>query len=73
MFPLAATKSRPVFWDFTAPLKVLWYVLAVLSVLVFLFGVVRPIAKWRRGQGGPWPPVAWRDLPGRLLAGLRLV
>jgi len=73
VFLLAATKSRPVFWDFTAPLKVLWYLLAVLSVLVFLFGVLRPIAKWRRGQGGPWPPVAWRELPGRLLGGLRLL
>ena len=31
MFLLAATKSRPVFWDFTAPLKVLWYVLAGIS------------------------------------------
>ena len=31
----AATKTRPVFWDFTTGLKVLWYVLAVFSVLVF--------------------------------------
>ena len=52
MFLLAATKSRPVFWDFTTPLKVLWYVLAILSVLVFAYGVARPIAKWRRGRGG---------------------
>ena len=73
MFLLAATKSRPVFWDFTTPLKVLWYVLAVLSVLVFAYGVARPIAKWRRGRGGPWPPVPWRELPGRLLSGLRLL
>ena len=73
MLLLAATKSRPVFWDFTTPLKVLWYVLAVLSVLVFLYGVARPIAKWRRGRGGPWPPVPWGELPGRLLGGLRLL
>ena len=73
MFLLAATKSRPVFWHFTVGLKVLWYVLAVLSVLVFLYGVARPIAKWRRGGGGPWPPVPWRELPGRLLGGLRLL
>jgi Fe-S oxidoreductase len=73
VFLLAATKSRPVFWHFTVGLKVLWYVLAVLSVLVFLYGVARPIAKWRRGRGGPWPPVPWRELPERLLGGLRLL
>ncbi|MBV9425626.1 MAG: (Fe-S)-binding protein [Solirubrobacterales bacterium] len=73
MFLLAATKSRPVFWHFTTPLKVLWYVLAVLSVLVFLYGVARPIVKWRRGHGGPWPPYPWRELPRRLATGLRLL
>jgi Fe-S oxidoreductase len=70
---LAATKTRAVFWDFTTPLKVLWYVLAVASVLVFLYGCWRPIRRYRRGQGGPWPPVAWGELPGRLATGLRLL
>jgi Fe-S oxidoreductase/nitrate reductase gamma subunit len=69
----AATKTRPVFWDFTTPLKVLWYVLAVISVFVFLYGVWRPIGRYRRGKGGPWPPVAWRELPGRLAGGLGLL
>jgi Fe-S oxidoreductase len=73
VFLLAATKSRPVFWHFAVGLKVLWYLLAILSVLVFLYGVARPIAKWRRGGGGPWPPVPWRELPGRLIGGLRLL
>jgi Fe-S oxidoreductase len=73
VFLLAATKSRPVFWHFAVGLKVLWYVLAILSVLVFIYGVARPIVKWRRGRGGPWPPVPWRELPGRLLGGLRLL
>jgi Fe-S oxidoreductase/nitrate reductase gamma subunit len=70
---LAATKTRPVFWDFTTGLKILWYALAVISVIVFLYGVWRPIRRYRRGKGGPWPPVPWRELPARLAGGARLV
>jgi Fe-S oxidoreductase len=66
-------KTRPVFWHFALGLKIAWYVLAVLSVLVFLYGVLRPLAKYRRGRGGPWPPYPWGELPGRLLGGLRLL
>ena len=73
MLALAATKSRPVFWDFTLGLKVLWYGLAVLSVAVFFYGVARPLAKYRRGRGGPWPPSPGRALPGRLAGGTRLL
>ncbi len=65
--------TRPVFWDFTVPLRVLWYVLAVASVAVFVYGCARPVMKWRRGRGGPWPPVPWRQWPGRLAGGLRLL
>jgi Fe-S oxidoreductase/nitrate reductase gamma subunit len=70
---LAATKTRPVFWHFAVWLKVLWYVLAVASVIVFVYGVVAPIVKYRRGHGGPWPPYPWRELPGRLATGARLL
>ena len=38
----AAVKTRPVFWHFTLGLKIAWYALAVLSVLVFIYGVARP-------------------------------
>jgi Fe-S oxidoreductase len=68
----AAVKTRPVFWHFAVGLKIAWYALAVLSVLVFLYGVARPLIKWRRGHGGPWPPYPWRELPGRLWRGLRI-
>jgi Fe-S oxidoreductase len=70
---LAATQSRPVFWHFTLGLKIAWYALAVTSVLVFLYGVARPLVKWRRGRGGPWPPYPWRELPRRFAGGLRLL
>ena len=70
---LAATQSRPVFWHFTVGLKITWYVLAVISVLVFVYGVARPFVKWRHGHGGPWPPYPWREIPGRLGQGLRLL
>jgi Fe-S oxidoreductase/nitrate reductase gamma subunit len=62
-----------VFWHFTSGLRVLWYVLAVASVLLFLYGAARPLIKWRRGKGGPWPPYPWAEFPGRLACGLRLL
>ncbi len=70
---LAASQTRPVFWHFTVGLKIVWYVLAVASVVVFLYGVLAPMAKYRRGQGGPWPPCPWLELPGRLAHGARLL
>ncbi len=70
---LAATETRPVFWHFATVLKVLWYLLAVASVAVFVYGVLRPIVKYRRGQGGAWPPCPWRELPPRLATGARLL
>ncbi|HEY3943979.1 MAG TPA: (Fe-S)-binding protein [Solirubrobacteraceae bacterium] len=63
-------KTRPVFWHFTVGLKITWYALAVLSVLVFVYGVARPLYKWSRGRGGPSPPYPWRELPGKLWRGL---
>jgi Fe-S oxidoreductase len=69
--PLAAEKTREVFWEFEPALEVLWYVLAGFSVLVFAYGVARPVAKYRRGHGGGWPPVA--ELPGRFRDALRLL
>jgi Fe-S oxidoreductase/cytochrome b561 len=65
----AASETRPVFWHFATWLRVLWYLLAGLSVLVFCYGLARPIAKYRRGAGGRLPPK--RELARRLLAGLR--
>jgi Fe-S oxidoreductase/nitrate reductase gamma subunit len=65
----AASETRPVFWHFVTWLRVLWYLLAGLSVLVFLYGLARPIAKYRRGGGERLPPP--RELVWRLLSGLR--
>src|SRR5579875_1895239 len=56
MLLVASVKTRPVFWGVSGALKVLWYVLAVLSVAVFVYGVARPFAKYRHGRGGGWPP-----------------
>ena len=69
----ASVATRPVYWDFTVPLRVLWYVLATLSVVVFLYGCWRPVRKWQRGHGGPWPPVPWNEWPARLWTGLKLL
>jgi Fe-S oxidoreductase/nitrate reductase gamma subunit len=64
-------KTRDVFWDLAPALEVLWYVLAGLSVLVFAYGIARPVAKYRRAQGGSWPPM--RELPGRIREALRIL
>ncbi len=68
-----AEKTREVFWDFQPWLKVLWYALAVGSVGVFAYGVARPVLRYRRGRGGAWPPYPWRELPGRLAHGTRVL
>jgi Fe-S oxidoreductase len=64
-------KTRDVFWDFEPALEVLWYVLAGISVLVFAYGVARPLAKYRIGRGGYVPPRS--ELPGRIRDALRIL
>jgi Fe-S oxidoreductase/nitrate reductase gamma subunit len=70
--PAAVEATRPVFWHFPAWLQAVWYLLAVASVAVFAYGAIRPLAKYRRGKGGAWPPCPWRQMSGRLWSGLRL-
>jgi Fe-S oxidoreductase/nitrate reductase gamma subunit len=67
---IARGETREVFWNFPHWLEVVWYLLAIASVLVFAYGVVRPIAKWRRGHGAKWPPRS--ELPGRVRDALRI-
>ena len=69
--PLAAEKTREVFWGFEPALEVLWYLLAGISVLVFAYGVARPIAKYRHARGGGWPLAS--ELPGRFREALRIL
>lgn len=70
---IGSAASRPVFWHFTVGLRVLWYVLAVLSVVVFFYGFAGPFLNYRRGCGGTWPPFPWREAPGRLITAARVV
>jgi Fe-S oxidoreductase len=54
-------RTREVFWQFPAWAEVLWYALAFGSILVFAWGVVRPLAKYCRGTGPGTPPLSeWR-------------
>jgi Fe-S oxidoreductase len=66
---LAAEKTREVFWGLGPALEALWYVLATASVLVFAYGVARPMAKYLRGQRLFLPARA--ELRERLRAGSR--
>ena len=56
-------KTREIFWGLPGWAEALWYVLAIVSVGVFVYGVARPVAKYRRGDG-QLPPL--REFPGRL-------
>jgi len=61
---LASTKSRPILWDMPVGLEVLWYALAGISIAVFLYGVARPLLRYRRANRDGLPPA--RELPRRL-------
>ncbi|HEX4467304.1 MAG TPA: (Fe-S)-binding protein [Solirubrobacteraceae bacterium] len=45
-------------------LQVLWYTLAALSVLVFAYGIARPLLRYRAAPRAGLPP--GRELPGRI-------
>lgn len=66
---MAAEATREVLWGLGLGLKILWYALAGLSVVVFAYGVAWPIAKWRRGHSASFPPR--RELPRRFWEGTR--
>ena len=65
MPPVAAKPTREVFWELSEALEVLWYGIAIASVLVFAYGVARPIAKYRQGRRDFLP------LRGEILSRLR--
>jgi Fe-S oxidoreductase len=67
--PIAAEKTREVFWGFGTLVQVLWYALAVASVAVFAYGIAREVAKYRRGHAAFLPPR--RELPARFVHGTR--
>jgi len=63
-------KSREVFWDTPLGLEIAWYVLAAISVAVFLYGIARPVYRYRRASRESMPPIS--ELPPRLLSATRL-
>jgi Fe-S oxidoreductase len=69
--PLGSEVTRQIFWGVSPALKAVWYALAILSVFVFAYGVLRPLAKYLRGDRSQLPPV--RELRGRLGDALRTV
>ena len=60
---LAQVNSRPVLWDMPPGVEALWYALVAISIAVFLYGVLRPLHRYRHGNRDGLPPL--RELPGR--------
>ena len=58
-------------WHMPPALEVLWYVLATASVVVFLYGVIAPVVRYRRGNRAGLPPLD--QLPRRLAHAGRLM
>jgi Fe-S oxidoreductase/nitrate reductase gamma subunit len=61
---IGSVESRPILWHMTVGLQVLWYTLAGISVLVFFYGLARPLLRYRGGRRAGLPPA--RELPGRV-------
>lgn len=57
-------KSRPILWHMPVGLQALWYALAGVSVLVFAYGLARPLVRYRSASRAGLP--AARELPARL-------
>lgn len=68
---IVVAASREVFWDVPVGLKILWYAISALSVVVFVYGFVVPIRRWRRSNRDRLPPL--RELPRRAADATRLV
>ena len=66
---VAAQEFRTVMWDMPVALRVTWYVLATISVVVFCCGVARPISRYRRAPHDLFPPL--RELPHRFSVAAR--
>jgi Fe-S oxidoreductase/nitrate reductase gamma subunit len=49
-------KTREIFWGLPTWAKVIWFGLIAISVIVFAYGVARPLSKYRRGLRFGWPP-----------------
>ncbi len=61
--------TRETFTGFPVWLRVIWYVLAVASVFVFVYGVSRPILRYRKSPNRAGLPT-WREVPGKTVRGL---
>lgn len=66
-----AEKTRPIMDGFSTGMTVLFYVLAGISILIFLYGVVAPFLRYRRGDRTGLPSA--REVPRRVLTGLKLL
>lgn len=71
MVMAAGEKTREVMWDMSAAATVAFFILAGLSMVVFAYGLLAPIMRFRRGSKVGLP--AWRELPARVVTAMRIL
>lgn len=71
MIQATGQKTREVMWDMSTVATAVFFVLAATSTLVFLYGVVAPVLRYRRGNRVGMPPL--RELPGRFRTATKLL
>jgi Fe-S oxidoreductase len=67
----AGTETRPTFYEIGPVGKAMFYMLAAVAILVFLYGVYERFVCYVRGSDDPQARLA--DLPGRVLQAVRIV
>jgi Fe-S oxidoreductase len=70
MSTILQTTTRPTFWRVGDVGKAVFYYLAALAILVFLYGVYERVSRYAQGSDDPFERLD--DLPGRTLAAARL-
>jgi len=71
VFAQTTPVTRPTFWHIGGPGEVVFYYLASIAILVFLYGLYGRITRYTRGSEDPFPRLD--DLPGRVVRAVRVI
>jgi len=66
-----ADVTRPTFWRISHVGEAIFYYLAAVAVVIFLYGVYQRVSRYSRGSDDPFDRL--ENLPGRVLSAVRIV